>query len=41
MRWQLGVLSFSETDNCRGGCVSRKIQIALAIHLSLQTCSKL
>jgi hypothetical protein len=36
MRWQLDVLSFSEIDDCRGGCISGKIQIAQAPRLPLQ-----
>jgi len=36
MRWRLDVLSFSEIDDCRGGCPSGKIQIAQAPRLPLQ-----
>jgi uncharacterized protein len=36
MRWQLDALSFSEIDDCRGGCINGKIQIAQAPRLPLQ-----
>jgi hypothetical protein len=36
MQWQRGVLSFSEIDDCRGGCINGKIQIAQATSLPLQ-----
>jgi uncharacterized protein len=36
MRWRLDVLSLSEIDDCRGGRISGKIQIARATRLPLQ-----